>query len=240
MLLSVINFSSGKTISYKIIDIANSEIQAYTSTGVRERHEIPLSEGTATTGTTGTTLIDNTADFVTDGIAAGDFVYNTNDDTKTTVSSVTDLNTLVLNGSIFAVGEAYSIGDSLGNSIYEVTVSNTITNNDGTPFEGHVIWKTADTVPLTAVETINLLNNTLDPEGSVVSDGSNAANTFKTDLPETDNDYWKNTWVRFQSGALKGQIQKVTSYDGSTKFLSFTDSFTATPVAATTFKIINE
>ncbi|MCK5450249.1 MAG: baseplate J/gp47 family protein [Candidatus Omnitrophica bacterium] len=55
-------------------------------------------------------LVDSGADFVTAAVAAGDPVTNTTDDSITTVASVEDLNTLVLNDDIFTgTPEGYSV-----------------------------------------------------------------------------------------------------------------------------------
>ena len=75
-----------------------------------------MKDGTTvtTTGTTdGTTaykLVDTGADFVTDGIAAGQFAYNSTDDTYSIITAIDDLNTLSLERDIFITGELYDIG----------------------------------------------------------------------------------------------------------------------------------
>ncbi len=74
------------------------------------------------------------------------------------------------------------------------------------------------------------------PAASVVS-GSAAA--FVTDLTSVIDDFWKNSIVCFTSGALAGQVRKVTAYTGATKTLSFADPFTAAPGASDLFILIN-
>lgn len=59
--------------------------------------------------TTAGSLEDSTADFVTDAVQIGDIVRNRTDNTQTTVSAVTDLNTLALDDDIFVSGEDYEI-----------------------------------------------------------------------------------------------------------------------------------
>lgn len=78
------------------------------------------------------------------------------------------------------------------------------------------------------------------PTGAVVADGGNTAATFKTNLASAVNDFYKDAWCTFLDGALAGQTHKITSYVGSTKFLGFTNSFTAAPVAATRFLLVNK
>ena len=79
-----------------------------------------------------------------------------------------------------------------------------------------------------------------DTIGVVVDDVSNSATTFKTDLSQTVDDYWKGCYCQFQTGTLKGQVKKITGYNGTTKFLSFTEGFTAEPTADDGFIIVNE
>lgn len=55
-----------------------------------------VSTGTADTGSNTTTLYDASADFVGDGVAAGDVVLNDTNTDHSVVSSVTDANTLAL------------------------------------------------------------------------------------------------------------------------------------------------
>ena len=63
-----------------------------------------------TDGTTANKLVDTGADFVTDGIVAGQFAYNSTDDTYSIITAVDDLNTLSLERDIFVSGELYDIG----------------------------------------------------------------------------------------------------------------------------------
>jgi hypothetical protein len=77
------------------------------------------------------------------------------------------------------------------------------------------------------------------PSGSVVANGSNTGLTFCTDLAATATDHYKDAFLMFTSGALAGQVHKVTAYNGSTKFVTFTTAFSAAPSAADRFIIIN-
>ena len=73
-----------------------------------QRLLVPDLTGT-TDSTTAGSLEDSTADFVTDAVQVGDIVKNLTDSTETTVSAVTDLNTLALDNDIFVSGEDYEI-----------------------------------------------------------------------------------------------------------------------------------
>jgi hypothetical protein len=66
------------------------------------------------------------------------------------------------------------------------------------------------------------------PSFTVVADGSNSATTFKTDRTETQNDAFVSALIRWRSGTLKYQIQKVSAYNGTTKFVTVASAFTGT------------
>lgn len=78
------------------------------------------------------------------------------------------------------------------------------------------------------------------PTGAVVTDAGNTASTFKTNLASTDNDAFKDAWCCFLSGALVGQVHKVTGYNGTTKFLTFNTAFTGAPANTDRFVLINK
>jgi hypothetical protein len=67
-----------------------------------------LDSGTATS-TVANQLVDSSGLFVTDGIAVGDIVTNTTDDTTARVVTVTSETVLVLDADIFVSGETYKI-----------------------------------------------------------------------------------------------------------------------------------
>lgn len=77
------------------------------------------------------------------------------------------------------------------------------------------------------------------PGASVVADAGNTATTFVTNLTETANDHWAGAGVVFTSGALKGQVREVESYNGASKALTLVEPLTAAPVASDAFVIIN-
>lgn len=80
----------------------------------------------------------------------------------------------------------------------------------------------------------------LDQFAAVVSDAGNTAATFKVDLTEATNDYWKDAFAVFRTGALRGQVKKVTAYTGATKFLTFSaPGFTGAPAASDVLQLVN-
>jgi hypothetical protein len=72
------------------------------------------------------------------------------------------------------------------------------------------------------------------------SPDTNTATVFKTTLASAVNDYYKDCLVLVTSGAMTGQVKKITAYNGSTKYITVDGGFTAVPVAAVTFLVINQ
>lgn len=75
---------------------------------------------------------------------------------------------------------------------------------------------------------------------AVVADGGNTATTFKTDLSESTTDHWKDCLVAMATGTLAGQVKKCTAYNGTTKFITFTNGFTGAPSAGDVGVVINQ
>ena len=66
---------------------------------------------------------------------------------------------------------------------------------------------------------------------TVQANGGNSSTTFLTDRSEATTNYWSNALCTFLTGALSGQVQKITGYNGSTYFVTFLNGFTGTPSA---------
>lgn len=75
------------------------------------------------------------------------------------------------------------------------------------------------------------------PSAAVVTGTS--AGTFITNLSNAVDDFWKDVLVVFTTGALAGQVKKVSAYNGTTKALTFSSPFTAAPSAGDLFLIVN-
>jgi hypothetical protein len=75
--------------------------------------------------------------------------------------------------------------------------------------------------------------------GAVVADGGNSTTVFKTDLSETSNDHWKESFLLITSGTLVGSVRKIDGYNGSTKVVTITPAFPSTPANSVTFAIVN-
>jgi len=76
-----------------------------------KEYDEPVSEGTDTSGTANK-LIDATADFISDGVVAGDMAVNMLTGLRANVDSVDSLTTLSLDTDIFNSGDGYQVRDS--------------------------------------------------------------------------------------------------------------------------------
>ncbi len=77
--------------------------------------------------------------------------------------------------------------------------------------------------------------------GTVVSDGSNAANSFKTNLAQTDDDFWKDCFLTLIDGDCAEQTKRVTAFDATTDFIEVASpGFTAIPAAGVKFYLVNK
>ena len=66
--------------------------------------------------------------------------------------------------------------------------------------------------------------------GTVQTDGTNSATTFKLNLPSVVDDFYNNGWWLFRTGRLAGQVKEVTDYVGSTGRITVASpGYTATP-----------
>lgn len=77
------------------------------------------------------------------------------------------------------------------------------------------------------------------PSGTIQADAGNSATVFKTDLASSVDDFWKDCLIVFTSGALQGQVKKVTAYAGASKTITVGSAFTGTPSAGDRFVLVN-
>lgn len=77
------------------------------------------------------------------------------------------------------------------------------------------------------------------PSGTVVDDDDPNPTTtaFETDLTSATSDYVLGRWCLFTSGALAGQAQQISDYNGTTKVVTVASPFTAAPAAGDSFLI---
>lgn len=79
------------------------------------------------------------------------------------------------------------------------------------------------------------------PSSTVAADGGNTAETFKTNLTQTADDYWRGTILRWTGGALQDQVGRVIAYDGTTKFITVVSpGFTAAPATSAPFELLTK
>lgn len=75
--------------------------------------------------------------------------------------------------------------------------------------------------------------------GAVVTNGSNSATSFDTNLTETEDDHWKDAFLVLTSGDLTGQVKKVTAFNGTSKVITVSGGFTDIPADGVTFALVN-
>jgi len=181
---------STESLVLNVIDGQNIRLLASLFSYSSDNYEIRTSK----------TLYDSTADFVTDGIAAGDIVYNTTDSTESVVVSVTNLTTLVLQTDIFQnVADAYQI------------------NDDDTLYDASATFTTApavvagDTIYNTATDTLTTVLSVSSATNLVIAD-----NIF-TNTPQAYNTY---TGAGFRDKVSTGDLVLNESTDSLTAITS--------------------
>lgn len=75
--------------------------------------------------------------------------------------------------------------------------------------------------------------------GTVQADASNSSSAFKTNLGSAVNNFYKDSWLLFRTGALAGQVKQVSAYAGATSIITPLTAFTAAPNTGDTFVIVN-
>jgi surface protein len=108
--LSLIGWSSSAGTNTGVDASRWCSISSLPRTMSQTATETTVSTGTNTTPLTTFKLVDSTADFVSDGVAAGDIVRNTTSGKLCSVVSVDDLTTLTIGLNIFtSAGDSYTI-----------------------------------------------------------------------------------------------------------------------------------
>lgn len=74
---------------------------------------------------------------------------------------------------------------------------------------------------------------------TVVADGANSATAFEIDSTAGD-DVHNFRLIKFNTGALAGQVRKVTDFDDASNFVTVNDAFTAAPSAGDKGVLINK
>lgn len=75
--------------------------------------------------------------------------------------------------------------------------------------------------------------------GSVVADAGNTPLTFKTDLAMASDNFAKDLWLLFRTGALADQAKQITGSVAATSFVTVAGGFTAAPGNTDAFVIVN-
>lgn len=91
-----------------------------------------------------------------------------------------------------------------------------------------------------AGQRIRLINSLMTVSGTV-DDVSATASSFVTDLGSTVDDFYKDSLLVFTGNAsgLLGQVRPITSYNGTTKAVTFDEPYTSAPTNGDEFSIIS-
>ncbi len=76
------------------------------------------------------------------------------------------------------------------------------------------------------------------PSGTVLADGANSATSFRTSRTEAATNHWRDALLVFTSGALAGQVKKVSAFDASTDFVTVSSAYTGAPTAGDRFLLV--
>ncbi len=103
-----------------------------------------------------------------------------------------------------------------------------------------VLLSNAETYSTSAAnDSADLLAITKLVEGNSVSDVGNTNTTFKTNLTETDDDYWNDHTIIINDPSLSNLIaRRIIDYDGTTKFITVSVALPYTPDDLTSFSIL--
>jgi hypothetical protein len=154
-----------------------------------------------------------------------------------------EVSTMVVNaskngGAFSNITSGVTITDR-GNGWYSITLGTTHTDTLGT-LAFHITSLNAYPNDDTILKVVDLAKG-LFPTGSVVTDGSNSVVSFKTDLIQVTLDYWRDAFIVMTSGNFKEQVKKITTYNGTTRFITVASpGFTGTPAGGDTFYLINK
>lgn len=157
---------------------------------------------------------------------SGSMVIKIAKDGASSLTTITPTITDIGNG-LYNLALTSSHTDTLGSTDLFVTANNCIPNDD---LQIHVV----------AFDPADRAMGAF-PIGAVVTDAGNSVTAFKTNLIQVTADYWKNAFLVFTSGALIEQVQKVSAFDGTTKFITVSGiGYTGTPAPGDTFYLVNK
>jgi hypothetical protein len=107
-----------------------------------------------------------------------------------------------------------------------------------TPTEANAGWLIV-AVRKTGITATNDVFGATDshPAFTVVADAGNTATTFLTDLPAAAANFYAGAGVRFNSGALQGQVREIASSSGAT--LTLAEPLTGVPAAGVTGEVVD-
>jgi len=231
MLLSIIGFPSGKTVSYKIKTKGGVVDPDWTTTGVTEE---------VIDATAGTSLYWVDSGIVTPGFE-GFVLWKTADAVPLTAAEIFNIQHV----NAFQISEDSSAADNL-EAQYDGTGYSNI-NAPAYQSQATAIKGKTDQLEFVTVESQSCVKSErVYKTFTVVANAGNNAGMFKTNLPSLSpapgDEHYKKMICQFTSGdlSLNGACDRfVISYNGTTGFLTVDSPFPATPADGATGRLIN-
>lgn len=116
----------------------------------------------------------------------------------------------------------------------------TIVSDLGVVQTGDVYASLPTNFSVMSISTTTGLVSISRPTGAVATDAGNSATVFKTTLSSAVDNFWNGSYLKITSGALSGQVRKISDYDGTNKIITVDTAFTAIPADDVTFVLVNE
>ncbi len=157
--------------------------------------------------------------------------------TSSSLGSLITSNTSNLNSAITSVNT--SVNTSISNLASSVNTNvNTGISNVSSSLSSQIQQNTAQLNTLSS--NVDILIGAFIVTQSTVNDPAPSSTRFVTNLTNPTSDFYTNSVITFTSGALNGQVRRVSGYDGATKALSVDPALTQVPVSGDAFTITKQ
>lgn len=167
--------------------------------------------------------IDSIEDGGLQAIAANVWSYQTKELTSGDLTAERVWNTLLT-----SINTTNSVGKLLKDNI-DINLSSRAAATD--------LADLATNVSTANAKLDNLIGSLISAQASV-ADPTPSNTAFITNLSKTDNDFYKNGVIVFNTGLNSGQVRRISAYNGSTKQLTVTPALTVAPANGDSFTIL--
>ncbi|MCX6760014.1 MAG: hypothetical protein NTW46_01575 [Candidatus Nealsonbacteria bacterium] len=139
---------------------------------------------------------------------------------------------------------SYNVPEANGSYLYVVTaVSDSKTGYGAANFEVRTLNYDVSDIQ----SKVNTLSTNMDiligafiSASSSVNDGAATTTSFITNLTNLTNNFYKNSVLTFTSGALSGQVRRISAYAGDTKAITVSPAFSFAPANGNNFSIVKQ